>query len=229
MPACEPGDIVSTIYDVISKVRSRNNMQLPPEAPHEATLSLAEVHRMTDAEAVFHAYMVIFGHAPDLGGFRYYVSALRRGTLSRRQLLDVLQKAASPKVRHIRILHDATEQELEASDSRRDTTRLFYTQDDFACEDVNEFLTSAYHAILKRAPDPGGMNSYREAMENGVSRSDILASLLGSSEHKDRHEPVFILGITPGDHIVKHLFNMIEGMSSNIIVLEHQFLTIKNK
>lgn len=226
----KPRDIVSAIHDVVSKVRSRNNMQLPPEAAKEATISLAEVHRMTDAEAVFHAYIMIFGHAPDLGGFRYYVTALRRGTLSRRQLLDILQKAAAPKARRVRILHDATEQELAAGGNGGDErVRMLYTQDDFACDDIDQFLMNAYHAILKRPADPSGMASYRDAMANGMARSEILESLLASDEYKERTDPVLILGTTSNDQIIKHLFGMVESMSLAILDLEHQFLAIKNK
>ncbi|MHA7066683.1 DUF4214 domain-containing protein [Azospirillum argentinense] len=227
-PAREPQDILSVIHDVVSKLGRRNNLQVADAGP-EAMLSLAEFYRLGDAEAVFLAYTTIFGCVPDLDGFRHYVSTLRRGAMSRRQFLETMRNAPQAQARRLRILQDATEHEMAAGGPRQEELpRTFHTAADFSADNVDQFLTHAYTVILKRAPDPTGMDSYREAMANGATPAQVLASLLTSDEHKTRRQPVVIFGITPVDEVFKALFDTIEGMSSTIINLEHQLLAIKN-
>ena len=230
----EPVDLVSAIHDVISKVRSRNNLQDKLSAPGEATISLAEVHRLPAADAVFFAYKAILGRAPDLKGYRTYVSALRSGAMSRTRLIEVLRCAPEAKHRHVRILHDVTERDLVGADRQSSTTRLLYSAEDFGInnlagnEDADVFLPRAYRLVLKREPDPSGMAAYREAMGNGTTCAQVLTSMIGSDEFRQRGEPLVILGVTPGQDVIKTLFTATESMMTTIAELEYQLQTIKN-
>lgn len=224
----EPRDLVSAIHEIISKVRSRNGLSISPEESRETTVSLKELCDLPEAEAVFKAYRAVLGRTPDLAGFRTYVTALRHGTLSRRRFLEALQSAPEAKSRRVRILHDATSQEVAAAGlSRTAPERVFYTVSDFAAEDLDGFLRKAYRIILKRDPDPSGLASYREAVAKGTTHTQVLASLLASDECKSRGQPVIIYGVTPVDDMLGALFVAVNGMSSMIVELEYQLNVMK--
>jgi len=227
MIASKTADLVSEIHDVVSKIRSRNSLQSNPETSQETVISLADICRRPEAEAVFFAYKSILGRPPDQKGFRTYVTALRNGTLNRSQFLEKLIRSPEAGARKVRILHDATEAEMAAVDSG-DVERSLYTANEFAINDVSEFLCFAYRAVLKRPPDSGGLENYRHAMAGGTTRDQVLRSLLESDEHKARTEPVVILGISPTETVFKELFAKVDRMATTILDLEMQLHAAKN-
>jgi Domain of unknown function (DUF4214) len=51
------------------------------------------------------------------------------------------------------------------------------------------YIESVYKAILQRPADQDGLNHYRAAMQNGLSRTDVLLSLVRSEEFVKRLVP----------------------------------------
>lgn len=227
MISSRTSDLVSEIHDTISKIRSRNGLSHTPETSQETVISLADICRRSETEAVFFAYKAVFGRLPDQKGFHTYVTALRNGTLNRSQFLERLMRSPEAQTRRVRILHDATEAEMAAIGSV-DVERSLYTANEFAINDVSEFLCFAYQAILKRAPDSGGLENYRQAIAGGTSREQVLRWILDSDEHRSRTEQVVILGISPTETVFKELFTKVDRMASTILDLEFQLHTAKN-
>jgi len=55
--------------------------------------------------------------------------------------------------------------------------------------DFSRIVSMAYMRILERLPDPGGLDSYNQLMNSGVSEAMMRESLLRSSEYAE-HNPV---------------------------------------
>jgi hypothetical protein len=53
--------------------------------------------------------------------------------------------------------------------------------------DFTRIINLAYERILGRPPDPGGLQSYNEAMNAGLTEAAMRESLLRSSEYAERH------------------------------------------
>ena len=53
--------------------------------------------------------------------------------------------------------------------------------------DFSRIISMAYLRILERLPDPGGLASYNDAMNAGLSEALMRESLLRSQEYADRH------------------------------------------
>ncbi|NLH79465.1 MAG: DUF4214 domain-containing protein [Phyllobacteriaceae bacterium] len=223
----ETSDLVTEIHDVISKLSSRNGLRSNSGAPQETVVSLADINRRSARDAVIHAFKAILGRLPDHQGYCTYVSALRRGVLSRSQLLEALLRSPEGRGRRVRILYDLTEAEMVAVD-HSDVERSYYTYNEFEIEDFDEFLRFAYRAILKRDCDSGGIESFRNAIATGATREQVLRSLLDSDEHKARTETVVISGVTPVEAMFKEMFARLDRMTTLVLDLEMQLFVAKN-
>ncbi len=51
-----------------------------------------------------------------------------------------------------------------------------------------DFITAVYWALLDRAPDPTGLNTYTNALTNGYSRAWVFTKICASSEFQNRSE-----------------------------------------
>lgn len=66
-----------------------------------------------------------------------------------------------------------------------------YTVDDFLAFQGGEFVTQAYYAILKRPPDPEGLDNYTKGLADGLyTRTYILGILRRSAEGQARAVPI---------------------------------------
>jgi hypothetical protein len=53
--------------------------------------------------------------------------------------------------------------------------------------DFSRIISMAYLRILERLPDAGGLATYNEQMNGGLSEALMRESLLRSAEYADRH------------------------------------------
>jgi len=56
-----------------------------------------------------------------------------------------------------------------------DLVRAFMDSDEY-------FIRQSYLGLLRREPDPGGMNSYAQELRSGRSRASVVESLINSDE-----------------------------------------------
>jgi hypothetical protein len=220
-------DIVTIIHSVISKVRSRSDLSLGSHRHPEVTVSLAKMYSLDDAGAVFYSYRTILGCRPDATSFAKLVNGLRRGTFDRRKMIELLQ--LEPNAGRAHFIEDLPEPGPAAAPANINDTRAFYSINEFPKENADAFLALAYRNILRRDPDPVSRATHRKSMEDGVSESQILASLLGSEEFKERLEPMVILGVTPDDELFQLLFTMIEQMSRIIVHHDYEICLLKDR
>ena len=218
-------DIASIIQGVIQRVCNRGNLRLESYRPPEITVSLAKMHSLDDADAIFYSYQTILGHTPDASSFGKLVNALRRGAFDRRQIIESLQ--LDPKASRARFIEDSPEPGPETANIHDE--RALYFLSEFLKDSADAFLITAYRNILKRNPDPASLATHRKSMIDGVSQSQILASLLGSEEFKERQVPMAILGVTPDDGLFRLLFSMVEQMSRIIVHHDYEICSIKDR
>ena len=53
--------------------------------------------------------------------------------------------------------------------------------------DFSPVITQAYMRILGRPPDAGGLESYNQAMNSGLTEAEMRESLLRSNEYAVKH------------------------------------------
>jgi hypothetical protein len=53
--------------------------------------------------------------------------------------------------------------------------------------DFSRIISLAYMRILERLPDPGGLASYNQLMNSGLSEAMMRESLLRSQEYADKN------------------------------------------
>ena len=53
--------------------------------------------------------------------------------------------------------------------------------------DFSRIISMAYMRILERAPDRGGLDSYNQLMNTGMTEAAMRESLLRSPEYAQRH------------------------------------------
>jgi FkbM family methyltransferase len=132
------------------------------------------------------AYLLILGRAPDAGGLNTYVTELRTGR-DKMSIVTALYESAeavSARERRHRLaqiagrLGSLSESDAITSlpaEARRLAEQLLSSSDD-------EFVAGIYRDLLGRQPDQEGHASYRAQIKSGVSRLQVVQSVLNSPE-----------------------------------------------
>jgi hypothetical protein len=130
---------------------------------------------------VYGAYASVLGRLPDADGLRAHEDPLRRGGSPADMLMSL---AAS----------------TEAREAITDPPADF----------DEAFVTGAYLVALGRRPDPRGAEAQLEALRNGVSHEEVLASLLRSPEARNqlRFPPA---SASPGEHLARSVQEIVVG------------------
>lgn len=118
--------------------------------------TLDDVLRLYGSDFLRAAYKVVLGREPDNTGMNYYLGRLQAGYGKR----SVLAQIACSLER-----------------ARRDEWLL-------AIQDDRAFVTAAYQAILKRAPEPEGFQHHVNALAQGYERRQMLKDIDSSEEAK---------------------------------------------
>ena len=101
----------------------------------------------------------------DAAGVASYVTALNNGTLTRVQVLGIFSESAE---------HQAFINNLVA------------TQGLFVQDEATVAIARLYDSVFNRLPDLGGLQSYRDAVDQGYTLKDIGAVLVASAEFQSR-------------------------------------------
>ena len=78
-----------------------------------------------------------------------------------------------------------------ASGSTRGAILLLYSDSAayVQLKDTDVFIVAIYAGLLRRAPDTGGMNFYRNLLGQGTTRASVIGGFLASIEYHDRFLP----------------------------------------
>jgi Domain of unknown function (DUF4214) len=172
-------------------------------------MTLEDILAEDDEDFVAAAYLALLKRRPDAIGGTAYLKDLRSGK-SKLQILYELH--SSDESRHvggdIGGLADAFSRErlgepasaAAAAAHIRDAGQLLETPD------IDLFVALAYRLLLQRPADPTGAAQYREQLEAGASRLQILFELHESSERRAKGtrlagllEEFGRVGLTPAD------------------------------
>mgnify|MGYP000724622726 CR=1 FL=1 len=154
-------------------------------------LELDELLVEDGEEFVEAAYQALLKRRPDATGGRIYLRALRSGTSKLRVLYELsLSDDCIRAEGDIPGLHEAFAREgigvkaveLPVISAPGYVLRIFRGEQLLLLTTTDEFIEATYWLLLKRAPDAGGVESYRARMQDGVSKEQILFEIFTSDE-----------------------------------------------
>ena len=161
--------------------------------------------------SVIRLYFSFFSRIPDYGGLNFQVTAFRQGTpldviaqnfynspeftnrygaLSNDQYINlvyqnVLGRAPDPGG------YDFYKTRLDSGVLTKGQMMIGFSESaEFQQITSNEvFVVSVYTGLLRRTPEPGGLDFYVDLLDSGTPRSDILPGFLNSPEYRARFLP----------------------------------------
>ena len=154
-------------------------------------LELDELLVEDGEEFVEAAYQALLKRRPDATGGRIYLRALRSGTSKLRVLYELsLSDDCRRAGGDIPGLQEAFAREgigvepieLPAISPPDYVLRITRGEQLLLLATTDEFIEATYWLLLKRAPDAGGVESYRARMQDGVSKEQILFEIFTSDE-----------------------------------------------
>ena len=156
-------------------------------------------------------YFSFFNRIPDYGGLMFQVGQFRSGvpldvisqnfsnspeftnrygSLTNGQYVDlvyqnVLGRPADPQGRQFYVSR------LDSGEFTRGQVMIGFSESpEFQQIVLNEvYVTAVYVGMLRRAPDPGGMDFYVNLIEGGAPRNSIINGFMGSPEYRSRFMP----------------------------------------
>ena len=156
-------------------------------------------------------YFSFFNRIPDFGGLMFQVGQFRSGvpldvisqnfsnspeftnrygSLTNGQYVDlvyqnVLGRPADPQGRQFYVSR------LDSGEFTRGQVMIGFSESpEFQQIIGNEvYVTAVYVGMLRRAPDPGGMDFYVNLIEGGAPRNSIINGFMGSPEYRSRFMP----------------------------------------
>lgn len=156
-----------------------------------------------DAERIVRAnYLDFLGREPDPPGQRFYVSRLLDAGWSEEQLRDTLRRSQEFRDRDVDAIIRRTYASVLGRDpdagglaNYRRALGRGMTEGELRAEllrsheggdkRVRDAITRAYREVLKRDPDPGGLENYIKLMsQKGWSESDVRENLRRSDEYR---------------------------------------------
>ncbi|WP_374037122.1 DUF4214 domain-containing protein [Brevundimonas staleyi] len=120
---------------------------------------------LNNEQFVREMYRLSLGREGDGAGVTAYTTALNNGTLTPIQLVLIFSESA----------------EHRASTGATITSRGIFIQDEQTAA-----LARLYDSVFNRLPDLGGLQAYRDALDNGYTLKDIAGFMVGSPEFQTR-------------------------------------------
>ena len=154
---------------------------------------LSEILLEEGEEFVEAAYRALLKRRPDATGGRTYMRALRNGT-SKLQVLYELSRSADclRAGGEIPGLTEACARERigKQSDEPKiaapvEATQITHAEQLLVLEDHTKLIEIAYWVLLKRAPDPEGIENYMGKLKSGAGKTPFLHELFTSVECRE--------------------------------------------
>ncbi|WP_374037418.1 DUF4214 domain-containing protein [Brevundimonas staleyi] len=120
---------------------------------------------LNNEQFVREMYRFSLNREGDAAGVASYVAALNAGTATRAQILGIFSESAE----HQALINTVI------------TSRGIFIQDEQTAA-----LARLYDSVFNRLPDLGGLQAYRDALDNGYTLKDIAGFMVGSPEFQSR-------------------------------------------
>ncbi len=168
---------------------------------------------LSDEDFVKKVYKVIMGREADEGGLKYWTAKLKEG-MSRDQVVNEFLNAqefenlakdydieAKDPVKefierfYTKALHRDADpngsqywsKELKnAQKTAKEVAKQFFNSKEFKEQNLNdeEFIKTVYQTLMGRDADEGGLEYWKQQLQNGVSREEMIDQFLNSEEFK---------------------------------------------
>ena len=157
----------------------------------DRTLELDELLVEDGEEFVEAAYQALLKRRPDATGGRIYLRALQSGTgklrvLYELSLSDDCMRAGGdiPGLQEAFAREGIGAEPIEppVNSSPDYVLRITRAEQLLLLATTDEFIEATYWLLLKRAPDPEGVENYRARMQDGVIKEQILFEIFTSDE-----------------------------------------------
>jgi len=183
-------------------------------APHDTCITvytMSDFQENNDGEFINHAYRKLLRREPDNEGFAYYLTNLKSGILSKKDIIYDLACSEEGKKNNIVILNH-----LDNLSSNSDLISLtgFKTKDEYIYKDeyilsdflkynYEDFIKYSFTVILKKEPSREEFEKYLQLLRGGhISKNRVIEELRYSREGIEKN--VRILGLGK-----RHFFNKI--------------------